>query len=115
MQAGTSTVVFARSASRRACSSLPSAAFSRLSVSLALTDLYNNGCKWPTSHAGQSSTLGAANDCVGLPTEPNSWRFTTFTVEQYNTLFQAVKAGTVAISNNTDVQPQVTIAVNYEQ
>lgn len=85
------------------------------SVSLALTDLYNNGCKWPATHAGQSSTLGAANDCVGLPTDPNSWRFTSFTVEQYNSLFEAVKTGAVPISNNTDAVPQVSIAVNYEQ
>lgn len=85
------------------------------SVSLALTDLYSNGCKWPSNLAGQASTLGAADDCVGLPTEQSSWRFNKFTVEEYNTLFESVKSGTVTVSNDTDNQPTVSIKVNYEQ
>lgn len=85
------------------------------SVSLALGDLYSNGGKWPDALAGQSATLGAADDCVGLPTEASSWRFTKFTVDEYNAIFAKIKSGEVTVSNDTTVQPTVQIKVNYEQ
>ena len=44
------------------------------SVVLALTDLYANDCVWPEAYAGTTATLGAADNCVGLPTADTSWR-----------------------------------------
>ncbi len=78
------------------------------SVVLALNDLYNNGGVWPEAYAGQTATLGAAEDCVGLPTADTSWRFQKFTVDEYNALFAKVQAGEVEISAAIDVEPTVT-------
>ncbi len=85
------------------------------SVSLALADLYGNNGTWPDTLAGQAATLGAADNCVGLPTESSSWRFNKFTVDEYNALFAKVKSGEIKISNDVTTQPTVQIKVNYEQ
>ena len=84
------------------------------SVKLALSDLLANGGKWSEAYAGVENKLGAAQDCVGLPTDPASWRFSTFTLDQYKTLFDKVKSGEYAIASATDTQPTVTIAVDYQ-
>ena len=83
------------------------------SVVLALEDLKANNGKWSADYAGKTAVLGAADDCVGLPTAAGSWRLNTFTVEEYNALFENVKNGTVQISNDTETEPAVTIAVDY--
>lgn len=85
------------------------------SVSLALADLYGNNGTWPDTLAGQAATLGAADNCVGLPTESSSWRFNKFTVDEYNALFAKIKSGEIKISNDVTTQPTVQIKVNYEQ
>lgn len=85
------------------------------SVSLALADLYGNNGTWPDALAGQAATLGAADDCVGLPTESSSWRFNKFTVDEYNALFAKIKSGEIKVSNDVTTQPTVQIKVNYEQ
>ena len=84
------------------------------SVKLALSDLQANGGKWSAAYAGVENKLGAAQDCVGLPTDAVAWRFSTFTVDQYNTLLGKVKSGEYAIASAIDVQPTVTIAVDYQ-
>ena len=83
------------------------------SVVLALEDLAANGGKWSADYAGKTAVLGAADDCVGLPTAEGSWRLSTFTVEEYEKLFEDVKAGTIEISKDTENAPAVTIAVDY--
>lgn len=84
------------------------------SVVMALTALYDNGGTWPAEYAGTEQKLGAAQDCVGLPTAEGSWRLTTYTVEQYNELFAKVKSGEISISNDTENAPAVEIAVEYQ-
>ena len=84
------------------------------SVKLALSDLQANGGKWSAAYAGVENKLGAAQDCVCLPTDAVAWRFSTFTVDQYNTLLGKVKSGEYAIASAIDVQPTVTIAVDYQ-
>lgn len=84
------------------------------SVQIALTSLYANNGTWAAADAGTTANLGVADDCVGLPTATESWRFNTFTVDEYNTIFNAVKTGAVVISNATDVAPTVDIAVDYQ-
>ena len=83
------------------------------SVVLALEDLAANGGKWSADYAGKTAVLGAADDCVGLPTAEGSWRLNTFTVDEYNALFEKVKNGEIEISNSSDVEPTVTITVDY--
>ena len=87
------------------------------SVKLALKDLYATADKkWPADLAGKTSTLGAKDNCVGLPTAETSWRLTKFTVAEYEKLFDDVKNGTITISNSSDknVKPEVSITVDYQ-
>ena len=55
-------------------------------------------------------------DYVGLPTEEASWRFNTFTVEEYNAIHEAIKTEQIIVSNDTENAPAVTNStVNYIQ
>ena len=87
------------------------------SVVLALTDLYDNGGKWSEEYAGTTVVLGTAEDCVGLPTAEDSWRFDSFTVEEYQAVYDQVKSGAIEISNSSDVEnpPAADIAVDYQK
>ncbi|MBU1141567.1 MAG: BMP family ABC transporter substrate-binding protein [Firmicutes bacterium] len=49
---------------------------------------------------GISITLGAAEDGIGLPTVAASWRFATFTVANYDTIFAKLANGTVDVPND---------------
>lgn len=85
------------------------------SVVLALTHLYANGGTWGEL-GGTVATLGAADKCVGLPTAEGSWRLNTFTVDEYNALYEKVLSGEVAVSAATDVAPAVTnVTVDYQE
>jgi len=85
------------------------------SVVTALTDLYANNGVWPDAVAGTTSTFGAAEDMVGLPTADTSWRFTTFTVDEYNTVMAGIKDGSIVVSNDTAAAPATTkITVNFQ-
>ena len=85
------------------------------SVVLSLTKLYENGGTWPADYAGETAILGAADSCVGLPTVPESWRFASYTLEEYLALFDAVKSDSVSISNSIDAPPDVVVNVDYQQ
>ena len=65
----------------------------------ALEKFYNG--KWDEI-ADKSANLGVNDEAVGLPTEESSWRFTKFTVEEYNELFAKLKDGTVKVDANVD-------------
>ncbi|MPM34078.1 Membrane lipoprotein TmpC [bioreactor metagenome] len=85
------------------------------SVVVALTELYKNDSKWPASYAGKQTVLGAAQNCVGIPTADTSWRFKTFTVKEYQDLYAKVVAGTITVSNAIDKAPTVTnVKVDYQ-
>lgn len=81
------------------------------SVKYALTKLYENGGTLPEDMQGAIATLGAKDEAVGLPTAPESWRLTKFTVEEYNALFEQLKSGAVVVSPAIDAVPAVTNAV----
>ena len=49
---------------------------------------------------GQATSLGVETDAVGLPTAADSWRMSTFTVEQYEEMYQQVKDGTLTVDND---------------
>ncbi len=55
---------------------------------------------------GQSVTLGAAENAVGLPTD--TWSLTGWTVEAYNTLFDGIVDGTVVIDGADVPAPEST-------
>ncbi len=49
---------------------------------------------------GTSLIFGAAEDAIKLPTAESSWRFSTFTVEEYEKMLEDVKAGTLVIDDD---------------
>jgi basic membrane protein A len=79
------------------------------SVVLALTSIYENGGKWNAAYAGVTATLGAKDNCVGLPTATDSWRLTKFTVDQYKAIFAKLVDGSIVVSNDTKNAPKTTI------
>ena len=65
-----------------------------------------NAVQWAVGHVyddtfdtigGVGTSLGVADNAVGLPTAEESWRFETFTVDQYNELYQKVLNGDLVI------------------
>ena len=65
-----------------------------------------NAVQWAVGHVyddtfdtigGVGTSLGVADNAVGLPTAAESWRFETFTVDQYNELYQKVLNGDLVI------------------
>ena len=67
------------------------------SVEKILGELYDG--KWDELLADKCSNLGAADDATGLPTA--TWRFKTFTVDEYKALFADLKAGKISIDSST--------------
>ncbi len=63
------------------------------SVNKVLGQMYGN--EWDSKLGGKAQNLGASDDATGLPTEGEGWRFTTFTKDEYNTLFANIKNGTI--------------------
>ena len=53
---------------------------------------------------GIATSLGVENDAVGLPTAEDSWRFETYTVEQYEASLAAVKAGEIVVDGNAPTE-----------
>jgi len=84
------------------------------SVVKALTDLFNNGGTWPSAYAGQVQNLGAKDGMVGLPTTADAWRFATYTVDDYNTLFAKLASGSVVVDNSTGDTPPATTIVQVK-
>ena len=49
---------------------------------------------------GQQTSLGVADNAVQLPTGADSWRFETFTVEEYESLYQQMVDGTLVVDDD---------------
>ena len=65
------------------------------SVQIILGEYYDG--QWDSKLGGKTSNLGASDNATGLPTNESSWRFNTFTVAEYTTLFNKIKDGSVTI------------------
>jgi basic membrane protein A len=85
------------------------------SIDIALTALYKNGGTWDAARSAKTAVLGAAENCVGLPTAAASWRLTKWTVAEYEVLFKKLQDGSVVVSDDTKNNPTVTkIKVTYQ-
>ena len=85
------------------------------SVELSLTAIYANDGKWPADYAGQTAHLGAADECVGLPTATDSWRLAKWTVADYEKVFATLADGSVVVSDDTTAEPAVKlVTVDYQ-
>ena len=81
------------------------------SVVAALTDLADG--RW---NGGQFQNKSLQEgDYVGLPTNERAWRFNSFTVEQYQKVYNELKDGTRVSSADTENAPTVAIKVDYIQ
>ncbi|NLI20147.1 MAG: BMP family ABC transporter substrate-binding protein [Clostridiales bacterium] len=92
-------------------------AYKKLTVATKnLLDMYvANNNAWPAEIAGVNVLQGIKEGAVGLPTEAASWRFKTFTVDEYTKVFNAISDGTIAISNDIVAQPVTTnVTVDYQ-
>ena len=49
---------------------------------------------------GTGTSLGVKDNAVELPTAADSWRFETFTVEEYEALYQQMLDGTLVVDND---------------
>lgn len=85
------------------------------SVQIALTAWNDNGGKLPENYAGHGITFGATDDAIGIPTAEASWRFSTFTVAEYEAVLAKIKSGEITISNDTANHPEVQINVDYQE
>lgn len=66
------------------------------SVQLVLNE-WNNG-EWDSKLADQLSNLGVSDNATGIPTSESSWRFNSFTVEEYEAIKEKVANGEITIS-----------------
>lgn len=92
-------------------------AYKKLTVGVKnlLDKLDANGGKWPADIAGVNVHQGIKDGAVGLPTEAGSWRFSTFTVDEYNKVFASIVDGTLTISDDITTQPTTTnVTVDYQ-
>lgn len=62
---------------------------------------------------GQQTSLGVADNAVELPTGADSWRFETFTVEEYESLYQQMVDGTLVVDDDYTVMDNAKTATNW--
>lgn len=67
------------------------------SVKQALATYYDG-----TFEGGRTWIMDSSNDGVGMTTDTSKWR--TYTTDDYQTLFEAVKAGTYTINNSHEIK-----------
>ena len=76
-------------------------------VTMTVLEALNKG-EWATYGAKVSNFSLAEGEYVGLPTAESSWRLPNFTVAEYEAVKEAVKAGTIAVSNDVEALPTVS-------
>ena len=62
---------------------------------------------------GQQASLGVADNAVQLPTGADSWRFESFTVEKYESLYQQMVDGTLVVDDDYTVMDNAETATNW--
>ena len=62
---------------------------------------------------GQQTSLGVADNAVQLPTGADSWRFETFTVEEYESVYQQRVDGTLVVDDDYTVMDNAETATNW--
>jgi len=87
------------------------------SVQKVLGEFYEG--KWDSQLKNGLSNLGAADNATGLPTNNDAWRFKSFTVTEYNSIFNKIKNGQLVIKNDVasnmdDNAPWATLQESLE-
>ena len=60
----------------------------------------SSGAEENTDIGGTGTSLGVTDNAVALPTADASWRFETFTVDQYQELYDQMVDGTLVVDND---------------
>ena len=97
-----------------ACQQLPTT-FGAIFTSAGLPSLFSDAAKIPLvlitifafsisdtfdTIGGTATSLGVKENAVELPTTDSSWRFETFSVEEYEGLYQQMVDGTLVVDND---------------
>lgn len=90
-------------------------------VETALTDVVGGKSEnWDSKYAGKITTLGLVSgtdvekNYVQLPIATDSWKFKTFTVEEYKALVKKLFDKEITVSNATDKMPEVKISIDNQ-
>jgi len=78
-----------------------------------LQQIYDGEYVLPEEFAGVDVIRGIEDEACGLPTAEASWRFNTFTLDDYQSIMDLVLSGEVAISDSTDTAPE-TVATTVD-
>ena len=78
-------------------------------LSVILQAIYDGDYVLPEEYAGHDTILSIEDGACGLPTAEGSWRFSTFTMDDYQMIVDSVLAGEVAVSDATDVAPETVV------
>ena len=76
-------------------------------VTETVLEALNTGA-WETYGGKISNFSLAEGEYVGLPTDADSWKLDTYTVEEYEALKAQLKDGTIVVDNNTEAMPAVS-------
>ncbi|NLI22859.1 MAG: BMP family ABC transporter substrate-binding protein [Clostridiales bacterium] len=81
-----------------------------------MLNLYNAEIQcWPSYLTGSSICLSLAEGTVGLPTDDASWRFASFTLDDYAQIKIDIANGTTTVSDSVKGRPKVKmLKVSYE-
>ncbi len=74
-----------------------------------LKSIYDNGYKAPEEYAGKDIVFSTLDGACGLPTDDASWRFKTFSLDDYQAIMDKVLNGEVVISDATDAAPATVV------
>ena len=80
---------------------------------MTLDEYFACGNIWPEELAGQLTTYGISDKCIGLPLSDHAWRFETVLYSDYTKLLSRIKNGEIKISDNIASLPKTSIQVNY--
>lgn len=83
-------------------------------VIIALDDFYAAGMQWSEETAGQEVLYGIRDNCTGIPVMSTEWRFKNVTMERFYEVYTMVKSGEIVVSDEIDVQPQVSYTLNMD-
>ncbi|MCC8064820.1 MAG: BMP family ABC transporter substrate-binding protein [Clostridiales bacterium] len=78
-------------------------------IALALDSLEKNDWEWGTAAAGQTTTVGLAEDCVGLDVTEEDWPFTGMSYDEYALLVQDIVDGYIVISDSISEVPTLRV------
>ena len=77
------------------------------SIEYTLYRFYDNNMKWPSNMAGETDLMGVGRIEMGISTDDAAWRFSSFTIAEYELIYYELDLGTVTVSNIIDNFPTV--------